>query len=292
MYELVQAAQNTYYINCPTKIGIYRVSDDNVWLIDSGNDKDAARKALHILEAKAWKATAILNTHSNADHMGGNEMTTRRTGCTVYSTPIENAIIQNTLLEPTILYGGYPPKLLRNKFLMAQSSIALDINKAELPEGMEIFPLPGHYLGMFGVKTPDDVYFLADSVFSAETLGKYHVTYVFDVKESLKTLDMLEGFQGKRCIPSHCEITEDICSLVAINRQNTNDIIGHLLKFCQDAHSFDEILQHVFHIYSLKMDMNQHVLVGSAIRSYLAYLMDEGKMAVEFNDSILRWHTL
>ena len=28
MYELVQVAENTYYINAPSKIGVYRVSDD------------------------------------------------------------------------------------------------------------------------------------------------------------------------------------------------------------------------------------------------------------------------
>ena len=45
MYELVQVAENTYYINAPSKIGVYRVSDDDVWLIDSGNDKDPAEKS-------------------------------------------------------------------------------------------------------------------------------------------------------------------------------------------------------------------------------------------------------
>lgn len=58
MYELVQVAENTYYINAPSKIGVYRVSDDDVWLIDSGNDKDAGRKIQKILDAQGWKLTA------------------------------------------------------------------------------------------------------------------------------------------------------------------------------------------------------------------------------------------
>ena len=62
MYELVQVAANTYYINSPSKMGVYRVSDDDVWLIDSGNDKDAGRKVQKILEAQGWKLTAIINT--------------------------------------------------------------------------------------------------------------------------------------------------------------------------------------------------------------------------------------
>lgn len=45
MYELVQVAENTYYINSPSKMGVYRVSDDDVWLIDSGNDQRRRQKS-------------------------------------------------------------------------------------------------------------------------------------------------------------------------------------------------------------------------------------------------------
>ena len=74
MYELVQVAENTYYINSPSKVGIYRVNDGDVWLIDSGNDKDAGRKIQKIFDAQGWTLTAITNTHSNADHDGGNTL--------------------------------------------------------------------------------------------------------------------------------------------------------------------------------------------------------------------------
>ena len=46
MYELIQVLNNTYYINCPAKIGLYLDRDKGVYLIDSGNDKDAGRKLL------------------------------------------------------------------------------------------------------------------------------------------------------------------------------------------------------------------------------------------------------
>ena len=35
MYELVQVAENTYYINSPSKIGVYRVSDESRGLVVS-----------------------------------------------------------------------------------------------------------------------------------------------------------------------------------------------------------------------------------------------------------------
>ena len=48
MYELIQAAENSYYIQSPAKIGLIKVSDTEVCLIDSGNDKDAGKKVLKV----------------------------------------------------------------------------------------------------------------------------------------------------------------------------------------------------------------------------------------------------
>ena len=50
MYELIQVLNNTYYINCPAKIGLYLDVDKGVYLIDSGNDKEAGRKVRQILD--------------------------------------------------------------------------------------------------------------------------------------------------------------------------------------------------------------------------------------------------
>ena len=73
MYELIQITERNYYIQSPAKIGLIKLNDQNVCLIDSGNDKDAGKKIRQILTANEWQLTAIYNTHSNADHIGGNK---------------------------------------------------------------------------------------------------------------------------------------------------------------------------------------------------------------------------
>lgn len=280
MYELVQVAEHTYYIECPAKIGIYE-DTDGVYVIDSGNDKEAGRKIKKILEQKNWNLKAILNTHSNADHIGGNQFLQKRFDCPIYSTPMENAVIENTILEPSFLYGGYPFAALRHKFLMAQQSQAQNIANATLPEGFEILSLPGHFWDMIGFKTPDDVYFLADCVSSETILNKYHISFIYDVRKYLETLDFISTLKGKIFIPSHTETTENIAALADINRKKVYEIMELLLSFCQTPYTAEELLTKVFDHYQLVMDASQYVLVGSTIRSYLSYLVDEKKLMIE-----------
>lgn len=121
MYELIQAGENTFYIDCPTKLGVFRTSQ-GAYLIDSGNSKDAGKRARQMLDANGWPLLGILNTHSHADHIGGNRFLQDRTGCKIFAHGIEGAFTEHPILEPAFLCGGCPCRDLRHKLLLAQES--------------------------------------------------------------------------------------------------------------------------------------------------------------------------
>ena len=183
MYELIQLTEQTYYIKSPANIGLVRLEGQEVCLIDSGSDKDAGRKVRQILDGNGWTLKAIYNTHAHADHIGGNRYLQGQTGCRIYAPGIDCAFTRHPILEPSLLYGGYPPKDLRHKFLMAQDSGAEVLTAEALPEGFESIPLPGHFFDMVGFRTADDVVFLADCLSSREILEKYQVGFIYDVAE-------------------------------------------------------------------------------------------------------------
>ena len=133
MYELIQVAENSYYIQSPAKIGLVKLNENEVCLIDTGNDKDAGKKIKKVLDANGWTLKAIYNTHSNADHIGGNQYLQKQTGCEIYAPGIECDFTNHPNLEPAYLYGGCPPKDLSHKFLLAQESQAGYLNKDVLP---------------------------------------------------------------------------------------------------------------------------------------------------------------
>ena len=289
MYELIQAAGNSYYIQSPAKIGLVRLNDTEVCLIDSGNDKDAGRKVRQVLNANGWTLRAIYNTHSNADHIGGNKYLQGQTGCKVYAPGIDCDFTRHPILEPAFLYGGYPCKDLRHKFLLAQESQAEELLDASLPEGFSLLPLPGHFFDMVGFRSPDDVVYLADCLSSRETLEKYRIGFIYDVGAYLQTLETVKTMEAKLFVPAHAAATEDIAALAQYNIDTVLEIAEKIVAFCAQPMCFEQLLQRLFKEYSLTMNFEQYVLVGSTVRSYLSWLKDTGRLTVRFEDSMLLW---
>lgn len=286
-----QLAGNTWLIPAPANIGVY-VNDNRVTLIDSGNDEEAGRQILKLLDEKGWSLELIVNTHSNADHIGGNAFLQKRTGCRIAATPLEAAFIAQPLLEPTVLYGGFPLPALRNKFLLAKPSTVTDLLAASGPilaSGLEALPLPGHYLEMIGVRTPDGVLFLADSLFAEAILAKYPLFFLYDVQGHLETLDRLDSVAAGCYVPSHGEPTTDLAPLVAANRHRLATTLEFVRACCNTPVSWEEVLARVCTEYGIELNANQYVLVGSTIRSILAYLVTTGEVTTVFAAGTLQW---
>ena len=292
MYELIQLTEKTFYLDCPAKIGLCLAGGTDVYLIDSGGDKDAGRKVRQLLDQRGWRLRAIFNTHSNADHIGGNRYLQQQTGCNVYAGGLEAAFTRYPVLEPSFLYGGFPCRDLRHKFLMAQESEVLDFSHESCPRELEVIPLPGHFFDMAGFRTPDDVVFLADCLCSGATLEKYGVTFLYDVAAQLETLDRVEAMEAAFFVPSHAPAAEDVGDLVRLNRSKIYEIGDRLADICREPASFEAILREIFRLYGLKMTFEQHVLVGSTVRSYLSWLRDSGRLEPLFEDNTLLWRTL
>ena len=289
MYELVQVSDRCYYFESPAKIGLVRLSDEEVCLIDSGNDKDAGKKVRQILDARGWKLKAIYNTHSHADHIGGNRYLQGQTGCRIYAPGIECDFTRHPVLEPSFLYGGYACKPLRHKFLMAQESEAEPLTEAALPEGFQIIPLPGHSFHMVGFRTPDDVVFLADCLSSRETLEKYGIGFIYDVAAYISTLEQVEDMQAKLFIPSHAAPSESMAELARYNIERVRETGDRIVELCAEPICFEQLLKELFAAYGMTMSFEQYVLVGSTVRSYLAWLHDTGRLAAVFEDNMLLW---
>lgn len=277
MFDLIWLTDKTAYFDLPTKIGVYKTDDGKAILIDSGLNAKTGARVLKTLGDLGLEVSFIINTHSHTDHAGGNRYICETTRCKAYAPEVEDVLIEYSDVEATLVYGGFPCRDFRKKFMNTEACKTYPLKDAPLPEGMETFPLHGHTAHMVGVKTPDDVYFLADAVNGRTTLEKVKICYVYDIGTQIMTLENLKKLDGKLCVPAHTAPTENIAELAEINIDNLFDIRMDILNTLRrKPRTTEELTACLAAFYDMKLDFMGLVMVTSAVRSHLSSLRHDG----------------
>lgn len=290
MFDLIWLTEKTGYFDMPTKIGVYKLDEKKVILIDTGVNAKTAQRVLKVLGDEGLEIQFIINTHSHTDHAGGNRFLCETTGCKAYTAEVEDVLIEYSDVEATLVYGGFPCKDFRKKFMNTESCKTYLLSEAPLPEGMEIFPLYGHTAHMIGVKTPDDVYFVADVVNGKATLDKVKICYVYDIDTQLETLERLKELDGKLCVPAHAEPTDNISELCEVNIRNLLEIRQDILaELSTKPQTSEEVTASICRKYGLKLDLTSLVMITSTIRSHLVSLRHQGIIDWYIEDYMYYW---
>ena len=290
--ELVQLGERTWYVPGHVNIGYYEENGQG-YLIDSGLDDEQGRKLLKLIkEHRDTPLRAIVNTHSNADHIGANALIQKRTGCEVWTNLIEGLLTERPSLEPMMLWSAWPFKEIRGKFIEAKPSKVTFIESAGpiMDTALTAVPLPGHYFDMIGVTTPDDVFFLADALFDPSILAKYRFSVMLDVGSAYATLDKIAATRAKWFVPCHARPTKDIAELVRQNKDGltwvSNEVFGAL---ADSPLTREEILSKVALANGLEMDAAHLLLNLTSISAHLTYLSEQNRVEPFVRDCRLLW---
>jgi len=289
--EVLHLRGESYYIPGAVNLGLYGPPSSTI-LLDSGNDEAWGRKIYRLLEEEGRTLTLLLNTHSHADHIGGNAYLQKKTGCSIGAPPGETPFIENPYLEPTFLWGAAPFKELCNKFLLAepsQVSLRVSPGKTVGDTGLIPRPLKGHALDMVGFRTPDEVLYLGDSLFSREIIEKYRLLFGVNIREWLETLEELREEEAAYFVPCHAEPVRDITSLIEINRKALLSLTEDVLALCGEPQNRDRLTTSLVRQYGLKMTPSQYVLGSATISACITYLLEEGTLEMIEEEGELLW---
>ncbi len=286
MNELVKLGEKTYVLKSPVNIGFYILNDNEICLIDTGNSKDYAKMIDKILVQNNWQLKYIINTHSHADHIGGNKYLQNKYHCQILASKEESFFINKPLLEPAMLYGASPLNEMCHHFLMADESQCKAIEDIEI-KGISIINLPGHSLGLIGIITSDDVCFVGDAYTSEEIINKYAIQYAFDIEKSLDTINYLNKTQYKFYVPAHGNIESDPHDTLKINENNIYEIENNILNWVEEEINFNDLLNKIFSYYHIKSNIIQYYLISSTIKAYITKLVNDNKLLVNYQDGYM-----
>ncbi|MBE6774562.1 MAG: MBL fold metallo-hydrolase [Ruminococcaceae bacterium] len=277
MFEVRHLKGNTYYFEAFTNVGIYRLDESRVVLIDGTDHKRMAKAVNNYLKAENLTVDTIICTHCHVDHICGNRDFYEKYGCRILSTEKEKPFIAQPDLEGTFYYNGVDTDKSRNPFFTVEPSVIETLTEENLPDGLEIISLPGHSFDMIGVKTADGVFFAADSILSEKTWTEHKAPFFRNVNESIETLKKLKETEADIYVPSHNAPLTDIKNLADYNISKLESLKETAYELC-DTVGFDEMFTAFLKKLSLSIRTEKYVNYSVMLKNLLQALVDDGKI--------------
>lgn len=289
--------ESVFYLKGGVNIG-FIVYEDSLIVIDTGFDKGYGRKILKISKDMEKNIVGIINTHSHADHFGGNGYLQDRVSLWVTTSKVEKAIIENPIFEPMYLFGGAPFGEIRTKFLEGKPSyvdftVESD-NFRELSKefNIKIVDLPGHSPGQIGIFC-DDVLFVGDAIMPSSVIKKYKIVYTYDPYIHKQTLYKLKEFTDINAfIPGHGEAIigkYEMENIININLENIVFIEKSLLELLENPVSTEDVFSKFILTFDINLTIDQLLLLYSTIKGFLSGLKREGRIDFFIENGRIMW---
>ncbi len=294
---MIELAQGIYYMAGGVNCGILETPDGGCIFIDTGNSDDSGKKLLKAARAANLEPRAIINTHSHADHYGGNAYLVKQLEIPVYAPIFEESILRYPILEPIYLWNGARAhQELHNKFLLAAPSPAKILNEAGTRKiaGLEIelLEVSGHAHIQFAIKIKD-VLFAADAVFGQAILEKHPLSFMVDIQNAKDAIETVRDSGAKIVLPGHGEPTTEVSALCDANLAALNHANRIVLRACQEPSTTPEILAKVCNMLELTMtDLTRYVLNQTAVIAHLTYLEERGLIRHAIAQNTLVWQSV
>lgn len=293
--DLAPLTESAYHLRGGSNAGLI-LQDGRAVLVDTGLDKDTAKKILRHIDTLKAQLTAVVITHAHADHFGGAATVRARTGVPVYAPRLEAAIVENPLLEPLYLFSGaIPPAELRHKFTLAEACPVDGLLEAgeQVIGGvpLRIIPAPGHAPNQMMV-AGGDACFVADALFAPDVLAKHGIPFYVDIDQTLATLAALPELDGQFAafVPGHGPAVSHIAAWAAENAARVAEIREVVAEALTQAETTGEIIRLTADRLAVAIPNPViYWLTQATVQACLASLQRAGRARLQMVENRLVW---
>lgn len=294
MSHVQQLSDKVFYLPGGVNCAIIKAEDNKAILVDTGQDKDYGREIKKGCESLGLTPAVIINTHSHADHYGGNDYLLRQyPDIPVYAPTFESAILQTPYLEPVYLFNGAKPlNELMSKWLLAKpSKVDSELKAGKLDllgVSLEVIDTSGHAHVQMSVQV-DEVLIAADALFGASVLEKYPLPFGQDIGGQIKSAERLKTLNIKTVLPGHGEVSSEVAALVEKNLVAFERAASVVEEACTNV-STESVLQAVCKTLNITMtDLPRYYLNLCTVTAYLSYLREVKRVEVRLEENQVVW---
>ncbi len=291
----IELEVGVWYLPGAVNTFVVRAPGDRSLLVDTGQDKDYARRLLKASrEELQLEPVAIVNTHAHSDHFGGNSWLLQRLpGARVYAPAGSVSVITDPELQATgLFYGASPIPELRQKWTMAPASpvhVPLEAGEHEV-EGVQIefIDAAGHDRSQLALRI-GEVLIAADGLFGEALLSKYPLPFSHDPGAQTDSARRLGEVAAKVAVPGHGDPAAP-SALAQLNVTALERVRSAVLEALEPAGDIATVLERVCTQLDIVMtDPVRYLLNSSTMAAWLGHLKRSGQAECLVEGGRLVW---
>lgn len=293
--RIIKIRGNTFCIDTGmTYIPFYKVSENNIVMIDTGLYKGERGELDRLLEENSFNIVGIICSHAHIDHIGNASYFKEKYKCPVAMSETE-AFICSSIINFKMYYCGQSLEEIEEYFghMVCKVDIVIKENDYIVNiagSNFKILHTPGHSAAHICITTPDDVSYLGDTLISYEVMKGAKMPYAFILNEDLKSKERLHSLKSTKYIVAHKEIYDDITELIEDNINFYKDRANKICGLIDKPMTTEEILKKITKEWKIGIrNIRKYIVIERMLKSYIGYLNETKKIETVLEDGSLKY---
>jgi len=284
---------NTYYFKTSyADIPFYKLNDNEIIMLDSGLYEEA-KTVQDVLNEYNFTVKAVICTHAHIDHVGNNSWLREKYGAEIIMPENESMICEDDYsLHVYMLQGNfrhmekrYSPMIFKTDRKISADETFIDVQGHRF----EIVKLYGHTFYHIGIITPDDVFYVGDSLMGEVQIRDSKLSYMADITLDLQANEIIRNTKCKKYILAHKGVYDEIDYIIDKNIENTEGQVQIIYDIIKKPMTMSEICQEGFKLLNIKKNVKSYILTERILINCVNYLLYNGIIKIDIIDNCLRY---
>ena len=264
---------------------IYRVTDTDIILIDTGYAKLDRAGLTALIEDRGFHLRGIICSHAHFDHSGNVRYLQQRCGAKAAAHIIEAGISVNPdayRANYVALTYGKSREFFLEECFVADTIIGPEDDFLDFcGVRFGILQLPGHSAGHIGVVTPDNVAYVGDCLIDQQQIDSAKLPTSMFIARDLQSKEFLRRTQYDAYILAHKSVVTDIAPLVDSNIAFIHRKAEELLNDLTDGMTFAQWISTFCQRENIRTKNELKFSISERnFSNFVDWLTDEGRILV------------
>lgn len=264
---------------------IYRVTDADMILIDTGYAKLDRAGLTALIEDSGFHLRGIICSHAHFDHSGNVRYLQQRCGAKAAAHIIEAGISVNPdayRANYVALTYGKSREIFLEECFVADTIIGPEDDFLDFcGVRFGILQLPGHSAGHIGVVTPDNVAYVGDCLIDQQQIDSAKLPTSMFIARDLQSKEFLRQTKYDAYILAHKSVVTDIAPLVDSNIAFIHRKAEELLNDLTDGMTFAQWIGTFCQRENIRTKNElKFSIIERNFSNFVDWLTDEGRILV------------